>query len=355
MRGRFVRLERDDRARVPASRRSASAGRVRLRGAEKRRHGNPRRLVDVVEVAEPGAGRSRAAAGVRGRRARSERARSIRRGTRVAVAEGAWFAPGNLGRAAADACLQVGTIQRATRGRPPGEDGCDRARGRRPSRPVRHRQRLPRHRHPRLHRRRAGHRRAGGRVAGDMQGQSQSAGALWHEVRAVHHDHADAPCDDRLLRVALLAFPILPIRGGPSRLITTAVRSIRSSRRPLVAGSRCAPGIAVANRTPPRARQAPSTDQGGGSRSARRFGRGWPVPAPHGGIERRDPGTRDRRRQRVQRDLDRSRPAGDRRPADDDRIRPRTRAPPGRQHPAGRPLRHRACRARRRLQGNPEA
>ncbi len=44
------------------------------------------------------------------------------------------------------------------------------------------------------------------------------------------------------------------------------------------------------------------------------------------GIERRDPRARDRRRERVQRDLDRPGPAGDRRAADDDRVRPGARA-----------------------------
>ncbi len=58
----------------------APAERVRIRGAEGRSDRHSRRLLAVVEMAAPRAGRARADADLRGRRPRPTRARALRRG-----------------------------------------------------------------------------------------------------------------------------------------------------------------------------------------------------------------------------------------------------------------------------------
>ena len=109
-------------------------------------------------------------------------------------------------------------------------------------------------------------------------------------------------------------------------------------------------------RNPPTATLAPdlldavfAADQSGRHRSARRFRRGRPIPSRDGGLERRQARARNRRRQRLQRDLDRPGPARDRRPSHDDRstIRRARRPPPTTSGAAGSPTSSPSCRATR--------
>ena len=84
---------------------------------------------------------------------------------------------------------------------------------------------------------------------------------------------------------------------------------------------------------PPERQPPAAADQGGGHRSAGGVRRGRPLPARDGGVERRHARARDWRRQRLLGDLDRSRPAPDRRHADDHRVRPGAREGGDREHP----------------------
>ena len=154
---------------------------------------------------------------------------------------------------------EVGHLDRA---------GRNRARAHPASWPLRHRQRLPRHRHPRLRRRRTRHGRAGG---------------------VAHQPDTDRPATLRNREICPAAL------GGAA----AASCSRRPRRHP--------------HRRPPSAAAA-RADQDGRHRSARRIRGGRPFPARHDRVDRRKARARDRRRLRLQRDLDGARPARDRRP-----------------------------------------
>ena len=151
-----VRVGRDRRARPSRATVRASADRIRLRRPARRAHRHPRGVVAVVEVAAPRAGRSRADAR-RSSAARAIRRRSNARMPSSSACRSTALRP-LLGINASPLLTRVyrwDRAQRAARSRAPRSHGGDRARADPPSRPVHHRQRVPRRRHTRLRGRRS--------------------------------------------------------------------------------------------------------------------------------------------------------------------------------------------------------
>ena len=275
MRRDALRVDGDRRARVPARRGRPSAERIGIRRAAGRAAPASSRVVAVVEVAAPRAGGSRADAGISSA-ARATRRRSTdrtpsswrsrsRRSRRCSASRGEPLLTRVYRFERASAQHEVGHLARmAAIDRGPGAA----------SRAVHDRQRLPRRRHSRLRRRRA------------RDGET----GIRHGLHAIALHDAESSLRRRS-RVG---------RSG---------RAQRAPRRP-----------------PTPTSQAAAADQGRRQRSARGVGGGRPLPARDGRVERREARARDRRRARLQRDLDGPRPAADRRPADDHRVRPGARA-----------------------------